>query len=71
MNLFVIILFLKILDYGIKKKLITFFTSNFNYDELSKMYSFNNFGKIYGEQLKKMLINLDGDEIDIWVLSIY
>lgn len=62
----------KILDYRVKKKLITIFTSIFNYVELSKMYSFNkNFEEIYGERLKKMLFNLAGDEIDISVVPIY
>lgn len=60
-----------ILDCRIKNNFTTFFTSNFNYDELSKMYSIDNFGKVYGEQLKEMLINLAGKEIDISVVAVY
>ena len=62
---------IKILDCRIRNNLVTIFTSNFNYDELSKIYSINNFGKIYGEQLKEMLINFAGNEIDISTVSIY
>lgn len=61
----------KILNERIKRNLITIFTSNFSYDELSKMYSFSNFKNVYGEQLKKNLFNFAGDAIDISTVKIY
>lgn len=62
---------LTLLNERARNGLITIFTSEFNFDELTNMYSLNNAGKARGHQLNSLLKTYAVAEVDISTAAIY
>jgi len=62
---------LAILNERAHRGLITIFTSEFNYDDISNMYMINSSGKSRAKQLTNLLNDFASDPIDITTAAIY